>query len=55
MDLRELRSSIATMMASVIFLYLALGAVDSYSGEDHARIHKIALSSNAAQYIFLRQ
>jgi hypothetical protein len=54
MELRELGSSITTMMASVVFLYLALGAVDSYSREDPARTHKIALSAGAAQYIYLR-
>lgn len=54
MELRELGSSITTMMASVIFLYLALGAVDSYSAENQERTHKIALSSSVAKYIYLR-
>lgn len=54
MELRELCSSITTMLASVVFLYLALGAVDGYSREGPARTHKIALSSSAAQYIYLR-
>jgi hypothetical protein len=54
MELRELGSSITTMMASVIFLYLALGAVDSYSGEDDPERHRIALSPTAAKYIYLR-
>jgi hypothetical protein len=54
MDLKDLGSSVATMMVSVSVLYFALGVLDSYSGEDQARTYKIALSPSAATYIFLR-
>jgi hypothetical protein len=53
MELRELGFSITTMMTGVVILYLALGAVNSYSGENEVK-HRVALSPDAAQYIYLR-
>jgi hypothetical protein len=53
MELRQFGFSIATMMTGVVILYLALGVADSYSGENEGK-HRVALSTDAAQYIYLR-
>jgi len=53
MELRRLGFSMATMMTGVVILYLAMGVVNSYSGEGEVK-HGVALSPDAAQYIYLR-
>ena len=54
MVLKELQSSLATMGACMLIVYLAIGFVRSYSSEAEANV-RIALSSDAAHYIYLRR
>ena len=54
MVLKELRSSLATIGACVIVIYLVIGMVRGYSSEAEAK-GQFALSSDAAHYIYLRR
>ena len=54
MLLKELRSSITTIGACVFVVYLAVGVVQGSSNKAEAN-GRIALSSNAAHYIYLRR
>ena len=54
MVLKELQSSLATIGACVFVVYLAIGVVRGYTSEAEAN-YRIALSSDAAHYIYLRR
>jgi hypothetical protein len=55
MVVKELGSSVATMGACVLVVYLAVGILGGYSSESAAREARISLSSDAAHYIYLRR
>jgi hypothetical protein len=55
MLLKELSSSITTVGTCVFVVYLAVGVLQGYSSEAEVKGPRIALSSNAAHYIYLRR
>ena len=54
MLLKELQWALATIGTCVFVVYLAIGVVQAYSSEAEAN-SRIALSSDAAHYIYLRR
>jgi hypothetical protein len=51
---KELQSSLPTLGVCVFVVYLAIGVLQGYSSEAEAN-ERIALSSDAAHYIYLRR
>jgi hypothetical protein len=54
MVLKELQSSLASIGACVFVVYMAIGVARGYASDAEA-YSRIALSSDAAHYIYLRR
>jgi hypothetical protein len=55
MVLKQLGSTVTTIGACVFVVHLAVGVVQGYATEAEINKPRVALSSNAAHYIYLRR